>query len=1093
MLIDEKCETTLSWEQLRSPQISQFLVKPIQSRILSSHFSRATLYALLANCLQFKKEGQLNPGIVGVCNTRALLAELLAIRLLKDYSTRELIDALSYDFNPLSGEPQEVNGRLEGRGQAKQRPKRATARTSTLEVAIYTEAKKFLSHPLVVQQLQAIWAGAIVFHSAADSLHRYPAKPRISHGRHYGAMYSSVASPESSLPSHSAPQETIRRSVTLYDPSDASPFKLSRLRVPRYRQLASTMSFTVMLILFSMVLSNRSPEVTLLEVVFWFCSAGYMLDELVGFSEQGFGLYIASVWNAFDLGILCQFTIYYLLRLAGALVTSSYKEGVANMAYDVLATSAVLLFPRLFSFLDHTRYFSQLLIAFRLMARDLAALLVLIAITCSGFFMAFSLSFGEDSFGGGKVVYALFQIMMGFTPAAWDVWSDFNPLGKLILAFFLVIAHFLIVTILISVLTNSFTAVVKNANEEHQYLFAINTISAVKSDALFSYVAPANCFGLLLAPLRFLMPFQKYVLINRTIIKLTHWPVLFMIWAYEKIWLVGSGSEPVDHVERQGRSIQRLPTFALVGGPDPFTNTQRIKLPSTATHQKGRALDEVFRRRYHGGASLRKHQPSTERRKTVVDQWMNVVGDDGFVDPPAEQSRSVLEQLEEQRRPRLSRSTTSQVFDRRMRSGTRSIVSDPDERRSLSRSKYQAGPHGLSSLIDEPAEADDELNSIDDEHDQGTLQQGSDKENQPHPTLKKRSPSIKFRDPLQTNLAVRTSMLGASPGPATSSPPVTQSNLKRHNRESSTQTILFNPVAEESLATSPQRSSPRQGRRRLSRPTTALKTIPSASYVASEDAKNASKRALPSRPRPVMPSRFAPANKSSPNIIEFPRSNAATQQRVPSYDAIALDLASDIGDNRNIDPTLGILSSSFHTQMMRNADSFRRRNEAEDTGTMNRIMLSRMNNLEEGFKDILKEVKEWRNAGSRTASTGEDSTTVQAAARANRRAERKALKEQEKVRARESVASMRAKEMVPTAGEPGNASMQQSSEHMRGSGGVDRGHVKETTPPEDTPIENVEGKKTTEQKQQITTIPSHIKELTPPEDDRQNIHETNGA
>jgi hypothetical protein len=90
LIIVGKCETTLSWDQLRSPQISQFLVKPIQQEIRSSHSNKAILCALLANCLQFQKEGQLNPGIVGVSRTRALVCELLAIRLLRDYSTRDV-------------------------------------------------------------------------------------------------------------------------------------------------------------------------------------------------------------------------------------------------------------------------------------------------------------------------------------------------------------------------------------------------------------------------------------------------------------------------------------------------------------------------------------------------------------------------------------------------------------------------------------------------------------------------------------------------------------------------------------------------------------------------------------------------------------------------------------------------------------------------------------------------------------------------------------------------------------------------------------------------------------------------------------------
>jgi hypothetical protein len=80
------------------------------------------------------------------------------------------------------------------------------------------------------------------------------------------------------------------------------------------------------------------------------------------------------------------------MRLYGILMAGARKHHVASMAYDVLAANAVLLFPRLFSVLDHYRYFSQLLIAFRMMAVDLVAVLILIVISCSGFFVAFTLS-----------------------------------------------------------------------------------------------------------------------------------------------------------------------------------------------------------------------------------------------------------------------------------------------------------------------------------------------------------------------------------------------------------------------------------------------------------------------------------------------------------------------------------------------------------------------------------------------------------------------------------------------------------------------------------------------------------------------------
>ena len=435
LLIAPRCETTLTWDQLRSPQVSQFVIKPIQRDIIMSHFSRATLYALMANCLQFNKESQESPGNSGTSKTRALVCELLAIRLLKEYTTRELIDALSYDFNPLQGldsdnyygTPPKQN--LNGASTPRAHPR--AARVSTLEVAIRAQAKRLLAHPLVVQQLEAIWAGSIVFHSAADSAHRPRAKAAAPNpDRGYGTIDSQVpglkiareqfhdqkraAGPPRDAGGPAAP---MRRTVTIYDPRDASLFKLSRLRVPRYRSFLSTCSLAVLLLLFLLVLARRATHIRPLEVVFCLWSAGFMLDEVVGFNEQGFSLYILSFWNSFDVGILLVLCAYYCLRLACLLTGEEDKPDIANLAYDVLAFNAVLLFPRLFSVLDHYRYFSQLLIAFRMMAMDLVAILILILISCSGFFVAFTLAFGNNQFGGANVAYALFQIIMGeFSP-----------------------------------------------------------------------------------------------------------------------------------------------------------------------------------------------------------------------------------------------------------------------------------------------------------------------------------------------------------------------------------------------------------------------------------------------------------------------------------------------------------------------------------------------------------------------------------------------------------------------------------------------------------------------------------------------------
>ena len=1004
LLIVQKCETTLSWEQLRSPQISQFLVKPIQNQVRTNHFNRATICALIANCLQFQKEAQLHPGNAGVSRTRALISELLAMRLVKEYSTRELIDALSYDFDPLQGMSAPTTGTQTPVRQDVQSQKTQArgARVSTIEVAIRAQAKRFLAHPLVVQHLEAIWAGTVVFHSEADNLHRKPSRPQVEQrGRRLGGYGTTTEHSPSALPADAVLSRKTqnlgvnkkpvdkpigRRSVTLYDPREASLFKLSRLRVPRYRQVLNTLSLAVMLGLFLAVLNERSLDITPLEVVFWFWSAGYMLDEVVGFSEQGFGLYILSFWNAFDLGILLLFITYYCLRLYGIVLADQGKHHIASMAYDVLASTAVLLFPRLFSVLDHYRYFSQLLIAFRMMAQDLVAILILIIISCSGFFVCFTLSFSDEKTDANAVAYALFQILMGFTPAAWEKWPVYNLLGRGIMSAFLIICHFLIVTILITVLTNSFMAIVKNADEEHQFLFAVNTISMVKSDALFSYVAPTNIIGWVVSPLRYMMPFRQYVKSNRTIIKVTHFPILFAIFAYERVILSGMAYEPTDLIEKPAVS-QRKPLAFLNQAQEVFSPGRRLREPSVISFHKDRALDEVFRKPFKGSTlrtTTREMDPERRNSTNVVDNWMQLAENEGGASPPLEQSRSVLERLET-RRPRFRRAATSDrtrtKFGRDFSTATRSVASDPD-RLSLMPSRPQrieeeselVDPSMETVTQETDADAGDEDNGSSDHVNpmfgesalsvakKENRPPGDDSDEEYHAT-----PSAgNGRSPLmQMSSAARARLLD-TPGLLQDSTNIHQARAngqrRPHMRNVSSATILFAPQGDDSSAAHPFKSS---------KPTTAKNSggtaTPIGQPLTSGQRTPRPKPAAARGGRPGMPPRqkTAPGAVGGMPFMDIPR----RQPRQPSFNARALDLASEIGDNKwgpsGMDAGgISGMPASFSEQLLRERDmerrreDERRRGEDEEKGMVNRIMLARMHTLEEGFREVLKEIKD---------------------------------------------------------------------------------------------------------------------------------------
>ncbi|PWY89804.1 cation channel family transporter [Aspergillus heteromorphus CBS 117.55] len=979
-LIVARCETTLTWDQLRSPQISQFLVKPIQQKIRALHFSRATLYALITNCLQFTKEVHLNPGNSGVSQTRAMVSELLAIKLLREYSTRELIDALSYEFYPLNGQtPSATATSAPGWYPAPGSRRPGIARVSCLEVAIRAQAKRFLSHPLVVQQLEAIWAGTIVFHSAADNLHRSPAQIARS-GR---PLYGTVPDPGASDVSPHQIQTNVsglRRSVTIYDPRDASLFKLSRLRVPRYRQFLSTLSFAVLLGLFLAVLQQRRLEITPLELVFWFWSAGFMLDEIVGFNEQGFSLYLMSFWNIFDLGILFLLFCYYCMRLYGAVMPYTRNHIIADQAYDILAANAVLLFPRLFSVLDHYRYFSQLLIAFRIMASDLIAVFVLIIIACSGFFVAFTLAFGNgEDHSPGAVAYALFQMLMGFTPTAWTLWNDYNILGKIILTVFLFICHFVVVTILITVLTNSFMSIVQNANQEHQFLFAVNTISMVKSDALFSYIAPFNILAWLIAPLRYFMSFREFVRINRTTIKATHLPILFTICFYEKMILSSGVIESTDLIEssrsESGGRFRTRPRFRFGSHAARF-----VREPSVATFQKDRALDEVFRQPFHEGTTRPTARLNRQESHNVVNKWMQTMG--SGVNPPDEQDSDEVDRLERMPRGRsgLHRRLTRSLRD--FTESNRSATSNPEYVQHVASSP--ATPRDGRGFLT-PArtrqlsrhtgmEGDDELTSDDNAEWAGeqALDPGQSESD---------TPKIVKRSPINTPPKFFSSRPSTARLKSRKASPIRR--IKYHTRNYSSATMLYNPVASESHDEEDKASS-RPVRSRAETPGRAGDAMVSTSADQWTLRRHSTDGG---RLRTVTMPRSDPM--SVPDLGGFSVHDSHFRRRL--QETILDGLGSDLGDNKAIaNGFLGGVPSSLTTQMAYATGNIRRPDSPGGNQDMlSKLVLARMNNIEEGFREVIKEVKDLRRGGTSRSQSRPDEQRNAPREKKKRRAEKK--------------------------------------------------------------------------------------------------------
>ncbi|KAL2133091.1 hypothetical protein VTI74DRAFT_2959 [Chaetomium olivicolor] len=953
IIVQARTETTLSWDQLRSPQISQFLVKPMLQQIRNQHFSQGTLYALMANCLQFEKEAQQYPATAGTSGTRARVCELLAIKLLKEYTTRELIDALCYDFDPLQG----VSGSQSPLDPGGSRPKSAAERTSTLEVAIRASAEHFLSHPLVVQQLEAIWNGAISIFPTREEP-RPQASSASAVGSDQSRRQSTIRTP---LLGDQRPKEDSarvqaftagRRAVALYDPRTASPFKLSRLRVPRYRQLFSTFSLVILVGLFLAVLAQRSSKITTLELLFWFWSAGFMLDEIVGFNEQGFSFYVMNFWNIFDLGILVLLIVYYCMRIYGVFLLDPHKWN--QNAYDVLAVNAILLLPRIFGVLEHNRYFSKLLIALRLLAIDLAAVFVLIMICCSGFFVFFAFSKNADD--PAELAYKMFQMLMGFTPSAWERWPSYNWMGKALMGLFLVICHFIILSLLITVLGNSFMSIASRTSQEYHFTFAINTISMVKSDGLFSYVAPGNIFAWTLMPLRYCMSSEHYIWINRTVIKATHFPLLVCIYFYEKLFLAPDVYEATDLVDRPRRGRR-------YGFSDPasrsafFSPSIRVREESVVGYQKDRALEEVFRR-----APDVRRQRQNDRRKTqtAIRTWMDQQ-EGGYTSPRNYSTIDTRIAGDWNRRTSINPERPSRVP--RNYSDIKSAASDPAD--LISEAPYPVPQEMMfndgvarrdyavetKDHTDGDADGDDELVTNDED-------EGDDATNNMD-AVEQAIEEDYFTTPVATRFTNAELSSLDSPRPPTSR------RVPLHTRTLSTNTILYAPE-DDPRPYSDSSASAFPINRPFFRPLSTRHTPVATPIIrtGAGDGRRSPRRLLylaASRPRSMIQpgdtsmSRTASTNPPAAGLtLDIPTATASRHKPPTRRRSLAdLDVTSADDDGNDDNDTLSARS-------------------VDHASRMNKLVLAKMKSLEESLGDMVREMRVLRKSVPNTAHNSDE-------------------------------------------------------------------------------------------------------------------------
>jgi hypothetical protein len=108
-------------------------------------------------------------------------------------------------------------------------------------------------------------------------------------------------------------------------------------------------------------------------------------------------------------------------------------------------------------------------------------------------------------------------------------------LGPTLMVFYAFLGNTLFLTILVSMLSNTFSTIAANATAEIQFRRAVLTFEGVKSDAIFAYMPPFNIIALVvMLPLKFMLNDRQFHTVNVFATRTLNAPFLLLISLYER-------------------------------------------------------------------------------------------------------------------------------------------------------------------------------------------------------------------------------------------------------------------------------------------------------------------------------------------------------------------------------------------------------------------------------------------------------------------------------------------------------------------------------------------------------------------------------
>ncbi|KAG9018403.1 hypothetical protein FRB93_000106 [Tulasnella sp. JGI-2019a] len=358
---------------------------------------------------------------------------------------------------------------------------------------------------------------------------------------------------------------------------------------------------------------------------------GFTLEKFAAMQEHGMKVYSANLWNAFDLMFMCIFVMYGSFRTYGVQYHIPWAK---DMGIDILALGACLMFPRL-AFVTLSN--NLMILSLRSMFYEFVVLLLVAVFCFCGFLYAlFTLSKNsahpdEPAYGVAQIAWWMLDLYFGLDASGFDKATSFHKVfGPVLMIIYACLSNTLLLTVMVSIMSNTFATISSDAVAESMFRRAVSTIEGVKTDALFSYQPPLNLFAFaFMLPMSFILNRRWFHKVNVFMIRVTSFPILLMIAVYERQKVIHQATtmrETVDGMvdtvfDSLPKRIRRLTIFDTLVGNGHDINTVFDVEEELQEEAESRRMSQIQITR-KGTTGSRHSRKSTKDESKLADKDM---------------------------------------------------------------------------------------------------------------------------------------------------------------------------------------------------------------------------------------------------------------------------------------------------------------------------------------------------------------------------------------------------------------------------------------------------------------------------------------